>query len=209
MASHLVGVLVDNIAIGNKEYDTGSQVKVDQQRYDDLVAAGRFSDGTLSDLGEIVESGGADLSGYVPKTSTYAAPGSGEGFDRLVEIDYDTDDPSLPEPWMIRVRRVVNSLPILTKSFWINESGLPRAWAVRKNEPAAKFHAYVDNTDDPIAEFRGPWDKGAIRRLGISGRGLFLMGPDKVIAVPVVVLGLNETRPANLPTGILIARRNT
>ena len=50
----LITVNVDNISVGGKgDVDAGAQVKISDKEYDALVAAGRFSDGTLTDDGEV------------------------------------------------------------------------------------------------------------------------------------------------------------
>ncbi|GAA4680361.1 hypothetical protein [Nocardioides nanhaiensis] len=142
--------------------------------------------------------------GVQHRTAYPAHPGANvePGWHIGLDLDYDTTDPDQPEPWMVRVR---TALGALVKTFWLNESGLPRAWAVRKDEPALKVHAYADNADGPVFEVRGPWNRGAIRRLGINSRGQLLLGPRQVPAGAVVSLPVGTDVPADLPPGTVIA----
>lgn len=141
--------------------------------------------------------------GGAAKQRAYTEPGVVEGWDTRVDLDYATDDPQQPESFMWRVRSVAN---VLTKTFWLNESGLPRAWAVRKQEPALKLHAYADDNVAPVLEVRGPWNQTAIRRWGVNSKGAQLLGPNQVVAGAVVTLATGAPLPTGLPDGTLIVR---
>lgn len=74
--AHQVTVNVDNIEVGGAVYDTGAVVTVTDETYDELVAADRFNDGTLTDGGAVPDDDGDAVyaAGTAPAlTSTVAA----------------------------------------------------------------------------------------------------------------------------------------
>lgn len=135
--------------------------------------------------------------------TAYTAAGAASGFDRLLDLDYDTNDPQLPEPWMVRVR---NAAGTLVKSWWLNESGLLRIWAIRKDEPGLKVHAFSNASTGPVLEVRGSWSDGAPRRWGVDGQGRPLLGANQIVGANVIVLATGAPVPAGLPAGTVIVR---
>lgn len=152
------------------------------------------------------------LNKFVPKPASggsgggskvYSEPGATPGFHTLLDLDYDTTDPATNEPYMVRVRDAGGTV---TKSFWLNESGLARVWAVAKDEPGLKVHAFDVAGDNPVLEIRDAWNQGAARRWGVNGAGQMLLGPNQAPAGAVVRLGPAEAVPAGLPADTIIAR---
>lgn len=140
---------------------------------------------------------------FVKKSTTYTAAPATEGFHEVVEINYDSLESTLPEPFQVRVR---NAAGTLMKSMWWNESGLLRLWAIRKDEASLRAHAFSTTSTGPVIEVRGPWNQGAIQRWSVTGQGQQTLGPDRVVAGVVVTLAAGAPVPAGLPAGTIIAR---
>lgn len=52
-----VTVNVDNVVVGGAEHDSGDVVTITNEEFADLTAAGRFTDGTLTDGGATADDG--------------------------------------------------------------------------------------------------------------------------------------------------------
>lgn len=135
--------------------------------------------------------------------TAYSAPGAEVGYHELLDLDFDSSDPFIPEPWMVRAADPNGDL---LKTFWVNESGLVRTWAVRKDEPSIKAHGFDVSGSEPVIEVRDAWNRGAARRWSINGRGQPLLGPNQAVAGSVVRLAPGDPVPAGLPGDTFIAR---
>lgn len=126
------------------------------------------------------------------------------GYDWSTTMNYDTDETSLPEPWLVSVKNTVSEI---RRSFWLNESGIPRINIVRKSEAGLRIHSFAQNHAGAVFEIRDNWYQGATRRFTIDGRGQFLLGPSQTKAGSVVVLGPTDPVPTDDPPTTVYFRR--
>ncbi len=206
MPSHDVRVNFDNITIGNREYDTTAVVRVSAAVFSDLTLAHRFTDGTLTDLGEVAETGaGGDAN---LKANTTA----------LTPLEYlwrtqINDDGSSTADWLnrfeVRFQRFppgpgANTFPsVLT--FFLNEYGEVRALPAKPSTVAlrvfTKEQAGSVDHDPSVNVFEVMSDRDTrVILAGIKPDGTFNAKnvEDKVVTVPTGTIGF-----ASQPDGTL------
>lgn len=112
-----INVLKDNISIEKHgDLDSGDQVIVSDDTYQQLLATGRFSDGTLSDLGDASPTAGQSSSVYLPSPAD-------NRLDLTWEIDPTTKKLRAPYP----------------SSLGTPEVPSPLAWAVEVVGTSVRF----------------------------------------------------------------------
>lgn len=145
-----------------------------------------------------------DISGKLNKATTATAPGANDGYVQSLDLDYSSDDTNAKVPWLVRARSAVTAS--LSRAFWLNESGAPRATAI-KAEPALKL--YGPNTSYSGAAFE-VFDKelsaGGIHRYAVDVLGRPRLGSTRAVGSTAILLAPGDSIPADLPAKTIIAR---
>lgn len=138
----------------------------------------------------------------VDSAHTYSAAGGASGYHLDVDLDFDSTTTTLPEPVMVRGRTTGS----LRRAWWLNESGSPRAQAV-KNEPAIKAYGPGGSYTGAVIQVSTTYDGtgGTSVAWGVDATGRPLLGPNQIQGINWIKLNVGDAVPAGLPgiTGIV------
>jgi hypothetical protein len=148
------------------------------------------------------------VDGTYDSSRVYTAAGVADGFDTLVDLDYDATSGDIPASLAVRARAATAAWA-LTRAWWINEAGVRRAWAVFKDEPTMKFFGFGVGGSGKVITVQDRQNSGGDLRWAVNGKGQIVLGDSENIGGSCIVLDELEAVPTDLPEYTLIVRRGS
>lgn len=160
----------------------------------------------ISSLGTDYKAIIAAIAAKMEKSLTVTSLGSAEGWWGKLVIDYVATSTD-PEPLIVYGKKASTQY----RSFWLNESGSPRAQAVI-NEPAMKLYGPSSNTSyaGAVLQLLNHFStSGQLRIWEVKADGKIYVTDNELVTQYVIVLNVGDAIPTGTLAGTVVIRKGT